>query len=131
MAPFVRVVDGVEAQYASIIEGEAQEVIRWQTVQVGGRVNRVVYSQLKQQLIFFGEPSDSGDMPVFISSTAESEGRSSLWALEQTFTMPPTTVFSDTSHAFYNYNVFQITNQADGGGRNYDLRLVNLQCLEP
>ena len=129
--PLIRITDGVDVEYASSIEGADQVTVRWQPVQVGSRPNRVVYSQLEQQLVFFGEPLETGETPVYVSSTAESEGRTGLWALEQTFSMPSSTIFSETSQAFYYYNVVQISEDADGGDRNFDLRLVNLQCLAP
>lgn len=129
--PLIRITNGVDVEYASSIEGADQETVRWQPVQVGSRPNRVVYSQLRQQLVFFGEPLPTGETPVYVSSTAQSEGRTGLWALEQTFSLPNNSLFSETSQAFYDYNVFEITEDVEGGNRNFDLRLVNLQCLAP
>ena len=129
--PLIRIINGTDAEYASSIEGADQETVRWQPVQVGSRPTRVVYSQLKQELVFFGEPMQTGETPVYVSSTAQSEGRTGLWALERTFSLPGNSVFSETSQAFYDYNVFEILEDTEGGERNFDLRVVNLQCLEP
>ena len=91
----------------------------------------MIYSQLAQQLVVHGQPDENGNTPVFLSSTAVSDGRTGLWSLESTFELPANTVFSDTSQSFYNYNVFEVTEDEDGGGRSYNIRLVNLQCLAP
>ena len=129
--PLIRIRDDIHLEYASLIEGAEEGDVQWQPVQVGSAPSRVIYSQLAQQLVVHGQPDETGTTPVFLSSTAVSDGRTGLWSLESTFELPANTVFSDTSQSFYNYNVFEVTEDEDGGGRSYNIRLVNLQCLAP
>lgn len=129
--PLIRIRDQINVEYANLIDGGGQEAIEWQKVQAGSAPSRVIYSQLAQQLVMYGQPNEDGSTPVFLSSTAVADGRTGMWSLEPTFQLPSNSVFSNTSQAFYNYNVFDVTLDPDGGDRSFNIRLVNLQCLAP
>ena len=130
-APLVRIVDERLVEYAQFSEDENPSSSLWKQMKVSSEVERAIYSQLSQQIVVVGQPNDQGSRSVFVVSTATTEGKFNLWALEPAITLPANTRFYETSQAFYTYNLMGIWQEATQAETQFNLRLHQLRCLAP